>query len=262
MHAVMGFVLDPDLDPATTVPSRRLTAVRGFARHLSGIDARTEIPPAGLVSDRPRRRTPFVFSDADVDAVARSAAASTPFPFRAATLTTMIGLLAATGLRVGEAIRLDRDDVDWDQGLLRVRNTKFGKGRDVPVSPSTLDALSAYRRRRDNSRPASPRLFVSLSGAPVAYTHFGLTFRRAVDAAGIAAGCPIRPRAHDLRHSFAIRTLLGWYRDGLDVEALLPRLSTYMGHAEPRFTYRYLTATPELLGQAAARLDRSMQVNR
>jgi len=105
-------------------------------------------------------------------------------------------------------------------------------------------------------------LFVSLSGTPVAYTHFGLTFRRAVDTAGIAANSPIRPRAHDLRHSFAIRTLLGWYRDGLDVEALLPRLSTYMGHAEPRFTYHYLTATPELLGQAAARLDRSLQVNR
>lgn len=262
MHTVLGFVLDPDLDPASTVPSRRLTAVRGFARHLSGIDPRTEIPPAGLVSDRPRRRTPFVFCDADVDAVARSAAASTPFPFRAATLTTMIGLLAATGLRVGEAIRLDRDEVDWDQALLRVRNTKFGKGRDVPVSPSTLDALVAYRRQRDKRRPASPRLFVSLSGTPVAYSHFGLTFRRAVDTAGLGAGGPIRPRAHDLRHSFAIRTLLGWYRDGLDVEALLPRLSAYMGHAEPRFTYHYLTATPELLGEAAARLEASLEVRR
>lgn len=262
MNAVLGFVLNPDLDPASTIPSKRLTAVRGFARHLSGIDPRTEIPPAGLVSDRPRRRIPFVFSDTDVDAVARSAAASTPFPFRAATLTTMIGLLAATGLRVGEAIRLDRDDVDWDDGILRVRNTKFGKGRNVPVSASTLEVLGDYRRRRDKTRPATARLFVSLSGTPVAYSHFGLTFRRAVDDAGVGAGSQIRPVVHDLRHSFAIRTVLGWYRAGLDVEALLPRLSTFMGHAEPRFTYRYLTATPELLGLAAVRLEASLEARR
>ncbi len=262
MSAVLGFVLDPDLDPASTIPSRRLAAVRGFARHLSGMDPRTEIPPMGLVRYRSRRRTPFVFSDTDVDAVARSAAASTPFPLRAATLTTMIGLLGATGLRVGEAIRLDRGDIDWDDGVVLVRNTKFAKGRNVPVSTSTLDALAAYRRRRDRTRPTTSRFFVSLSGTPVAYSHFGLTFRRAVEDAGVGGGSPLRPRVHDLRHSFAVRTLLGWYRDGLDVEALLPRLSAYLGHAEPRFTYWYLTATPELLGHAAARLETSLAAGR
>lgn len=262
MKTVLGFVLDPNLDPASTVPSRRLAAIRGFARHLSGIDPATEIPPAGLVSYQARRRTPFLFSDTDVNAVITTARASTPFPLRAATLATMIGLLAATGLRVGEAIRLEMGNIDWADGLILVRDTKFGKARNVPVSASTIDALAAYRRRRDRARPATPRFFISLSGTPVAYSHFSLTFRAAVDHSGVGSGSPVRPRVHDLRHSFAVRTLLGWYRDGLDVEALLPRLSTYLGHAEPRFTYWYLTATPELLGHAVARLETSLAAGR
>jgi integrase/recombinase XerD len=259
MKTAMAFVLDADLDPASSVPSRRLTAVRGFARHLTGSDARTEIPPAGVVSYRARRRNPYLFSDDDVNAVAACARASTPFPLRAATLTTMIGLLAATGMRVGEAIRLDRDDFDFDDAVILVRDTKFSKGRNVPVSASTIDALAAYARLRDRARPATTRFFMSLSGTPVAYSHFGATFRHAVIASGIAAGSPIQPRVHDLRHSFAVRTLLGWYRAGLDIDALLPRLSTYLGHREPRFTYHYLTATPELLGAAAARLEAARQ---
>ncbi|MCA1681968.1 MAG: tyrosine-type recombinase/integrase [Actinobacteria bacterium] len=253
----LGFVLDPDLDPATMTPARRLTAVRGFARYLAGMDPLTEIPPAGLVSWRARRRTPWVFSDEDVAALIRSARASTPSPFRAATLTAMIGLLAVSGMRVGEAIRLNRGDVDWDDAVVLVRGTKFMKGRNVPVSPTTIDALAAYARLRDTTFP-EPRttwFFVSLGGGPVAYSHFQATFRKAVVAAGIGAGSPIRPRVHDLRHAFAVRTLLGWYRADLDVDALLPRLSTYLGHREPRFTYGYLTATPELLGCAAARLE-------
>jgi len=252
----LGFVLDPDLDPATMTPARRLTAVRGFARYLAGMDPRTEIPPAGLVSWRPRRRSPWVFSDEDVAALIRSARASTPFPFRAATLTTMIGLLAVSGMRVGEAIRLKRGDVDWDDAVVLVRGTKFMKGRNVPASPTT-DALAAYTRLRDTTfpEPRTTSFFVSLGGGPVAYSYFQATFRKAVVAAGIGAGSPIRPRVHDLRHAFAVRTLLGWYRAGLDVDALLPRLSTYLGHREPRFTYGYLTATPELLGCAAARLE-------
>lgn len=259
METALAFVLDADLDPASSVPSRRLTAVRGFARHLAGSDARTEIPPAGLVSYRARRRTPHLFSDDDVNAVAASAGASTPFPLRAATLTTMIGLLAVTGMRVGEAIRLNRDDIDFGDAVIFVRDTKFSKGRNVPVSASTIDALAAYARLRDRARPGTTRFFVSLSGTPIAYSHFETTFRHAVTTSGIAAGSPIHPRIHDLRHSYAVRTLLGWYRAGLDIDALLPRLSTYLGHREPRFTYHYLTATPELLGAAAARLEATRQ---
>jgi integrase/recombinase XerD len=260
MQAALAFVLDPDLDPASTVPGRRLTAVRGFARYLSGLDSATEVPPAGLVASRARHRVPHIFSDEDIAAVVRHATGSTPFPFRQATLAAIIGLLAVTGMRVGEALRLGRADIDWDEAVICVRETKFGKSRNVPVAPSTIQALAAYARRRDQARPATTRLFVSLSGTPVAYSHFSATFRGAVTAAGIGAGTGIRPRIHDLRHSFAVRTLLGWHRAGLDAEALLPRLSTYLGHREPRFTYRYLTATPELLGLAAARLEAAQAV--
>ena len=262
MADTLAFVLDPDLDPASSTPARRLMAVRGFTRYLSAIDPRTEVPPAGLVSYRPIRRVPYLLSDEDVAAVVRAARALTPFAFRAETLASLIVLLAVTGLRVGEALRLDCCDVDTDQAVIKVRDTKFGKGRDVVVSASTAEALAAYRCRRDGRRPATARLFVSLAGTPVLYSGFACTFRQAVRAAGVGAEGPARPRVHDLRHSFAVRTLLGWYRAGLDAEALLPRLSTYLGHREPRFTYRYLTATPELLGYAAACLDAAQEVAR
>lgn len=262
MADTLAFVFDPALNPASSNPAKRLTAVRGFTRYLSALDPRTEVPPAGLVCYRPSRRVPYLFSDDDVAAVVRAARASTPFTFRAETLASLIVLLAVTGIRVGEALRLDCCDVDGDQAVIKVRDTKFGKGRDVLVSASTVDALAAYRCRRDRRRPATARLFVSLTGTPVVYSNFGHTFRQAVTAAGVGADWPTRPRVHDLRHAFAVRTLLGWYRDGLDVEALLPRLSTYLGHREPRFTYHYLTATPELLGHAAARLDATQQVTR
>jgi integrase/recombinase XerD len=262
MAGTLAFVLDPDLDPASTTPAKRLMAVRGFARYLSAIDPRTEVPPAGLVSRRPSRRVPYLFSDQDVAAVVRAARASTPSAFRAETLACLIVLLAVTGMRVGEALRLDCGDLDWDQAVIKVRDTKFGKGRDVAVSASTAGALAAYRRRRDSRQPATTRLFVSLAGTPVIYSNFAHTFRQAVRAAGVGASGPARPRVHDLRHSFAVRTLVGWYRAGLDVEALLPRLSTYLGHREPRFTYRYLTATPELLGHAAARLEAAQETTR
>lgn len=260
LDAALGFVLDPDLDPASSVPAKRLEAVRGFARHLAGIDPRTEIPPAGLVSYRGQRRRPWLFSDDEIVTVMHAAAASARTPARALMLETLIGLLAVTGLRVGEALRLSPADVDFDQAVITVRATKFGKSRQVPVAVSTIDAFAVYRHIRDRNHLASPTLFVSGAGTPVAYTHFGLTFRRAVDAAGIGAGSPTRPRVHDLRHGFAVRTLVGWHRDGLDVAALLPRLSTYLGHREPRYTYRYLTATPELLGHAAALLEADQAV--
>jgi integrase/recombinase XerD len=163
-------------------------------------------------------------------------------------------------MRVGEALRLRVSEVDWDDAVIQVRHSKFDKGRDVPVSASTIDALTAYRRQRDRRRPQTACLFVSLAGTAVAYSHFQTTFHNAVLAAGVGSGSATSPRIHHLRHSFAVRTLLGWYRSGLDVEALLPRLSTYLGHREPRFTYRYLSATPELLGEAVRRLETQTMV--
>ncbi|MGH8997292.1 MAG: tyrosine-type recombinase/integrase, partial [Acidimicrobiales bacterium] len=212
MADALAFVLDPELDPMSSNPAKRLMAVRGFTRYLSAIDPRNQVPPAGLVSYRPSRRAPHIFSDDDVAAVVRAAQASTPFAFRAETLASLIVLLAVTGMRVGEALRLDCCDVDWDDAAIKVRDTKFGKGRDVVVSVSTIDALAAYRSHRDRTKPATPRLFVSLAGTPIIYSGFSLAFRRAVIAAGVGTDDQTPPRAHDLRHSYAVRTLLGWYR--------------------------------------------------
>jgi integrase len=251
MAAAVAFVCDPDLDPASSVGAKRLHAVRGFARYLAGCDGRAEIPPAGLVSYRDRRRRPHLFDDEEVKVLMATAAASAPSALRASNLVTVIGLLAVTGMRVGEALRLACDDVDVEEAVIVVRATKFNKSRHVPVSPTTMAALAAYAQRRDDVVAATATFFATAAGAPLAYSHFGVSFSRAVEAAGIGAGSGVRPRVHDLRHSFAVRTLLRWHREGRDVAALLPRLSTYLGHREPRSTYRYLTATPELLGHAA-----------
>lgn len=258
LAAALGFILDPDLDPASSNPSRRLQAVRGFARYLAGIDPATEIPPAGIVSYRPPRRAPYLFTDEEITLLMATAAASARTALRAVMLPTLIGLLAVTGMRVGEALRLTDADIDRDTAVITIRGTKFGKSRQVPVTASTIGALAICMNTRDETlpSPSCPNVFVSGAGTPVAYTHFGLSFRQAITTAGIGEPVPVlRPRVHDLRHSFAVRTLIGWHRCGLDVGAMLPRLSTYLGHREPRYTYRYLTGTPELLAHAAVLLD-------
>jgi integrase len=179
-------------------------------------------------------------------------------PLRAATFETLVGLLAVTGLRIGEALGLDRDDVDLDDGVLRIREAKFGKSRAVPLHPSTVDALAAYTVRRDElcPRPSDRSFFVSTAGTRLLYCNAHLGWLDLVRRAGLkprSAQC--RPRPHDLRHGFAVRTLLGWYRDGADVAACMPLLSTFLGHVHPANTYWYLAAAPELLALVAARLD-------
>jgi integrase/recombinase XerD len=242
---------------ATTVGPRRMTAARGFARYLAGIDAATQVPPLGLMPHRQRWRRPFIYSPADIDAAMGQARGSIPSPLRAATYDTLIGLLAASGLRIGEAIKLDRGDVDWVEGVLLIRESKFGKSRFVPLHPSSMQALSGYVRLRDElqPRPAQPSFFVSLACKRLVYAVVSQTFRRLVDDAGVGVGAPSPPRLHDLRHTFAVATLLGWYRTGQDVPAKIPWLSTYLGHREPASTYWYLSAAPELLALAAARQD-------
>jgi integrase len=233
-----------------------MTAARGFARYLSGIDARTEVPPFGLMPHRQRWRKPFIYTPADIDAV-MSQTRSIESPLRAATYNTLIGLLASSGLRIGEAIRLDRTDIDWADGVLLIRESKFGKSRLVPLQTSTMQALADHARLRDElqPRPKVPSFFVSLTRNRISYAVVCQTFRRLVDNAGVGADTPCAPRLHDLRHTFAVRTLLGWYRTGEDVQARIPSLSTYLGHREPASTYWYLSAAPELLALAAARQD-------
>jgi integrase len=202
IEAALAWVQRPDADPATSVWARRMTVVRGFARHMSGIDPATEVPPLGLVTFRRRWRPPFIYSPADVEALMAEVPRLIPTPFRAATFQTMIGLLAATGMRVGEVIALKGCDVDWAESVVVVRNSKFGKSREVLLDPTTVDALASYARFRDECvpRPKSPAFFCSTKGTPVIYTDFGTDFRKLVVLSGVGAGSPVSPRIHDLRH--------------------------------------------------------------
>lgn len=252
--AAMDWATLPAADPGSTIWPRRMTAVRGFARYLAGVDPATEVPPLGLLPLQTRWRGPFVFARADIELIMNQVGGFTP-PLRAATYVTLIGLLAATGLRIGEAIKLDRTDIDWTTGVLRIRESKFGKSRLVPVSESTLQALSDYARLRDQlqRRVRQPSFFTSRTRNRLCYAVVSQAFRMVVDDSGTGTDAPRQPRLHDLRHTFAVTTLLGWYRSGEDVQANLPALSTYLGHREPASTYWYLSAVPELLGCAATR---------
>lgn len=237
--------------------AQRLSVVRSFARHLHAIDPAHEVPPPGLLPGRSHRATPYLYSDADVAAL-MAAAGGFRSPLRVATFETLVGLLAVTGLRIGEALRLDRDDVDLVDGVLTIRLSKFDKSREVALHTSTVDALAAYTRERDRlcRRPVDRAFFVSTAGTRLLYCNAHLGWLDLVRRAGLkprSAKC--RPRPHDLRHSFAVRTLLGWYRDGDDVQARMPLLSTYLGHVHPGNTYWYLSAAPELLNLVVARLD-------
>lgn len=240
--------------------AKRLGLVRGFARYLHALDERHEVPLTDLLPVPRGRPTPYLYSDADIDRLL-AAARGLPLPLQAATYTTLIGLLAVSGMRVGEAIGLDRDDVDHAAGVLTIRGAKFGKSREVALHPSTLAALDAYdrARRRHHPRPRTPAFLVSTVGTRLLYSDVQRMFARLVRTAGIVPhpGRP-GPRLHDLRHSFAVRTLLDWYRAGLDVEARMHRLTTYLGHSDPVHTYWYLHAAPELLALAAVRQEREM----
>jgi integrase/recombinase XerD len=261
VDAALAWAQQPQARPGSKVAARRMTVARGFARHMAGIDPRTQVPPPGLLPYRKRWRPPFIYSDADIQALMAGVPRIVRAPLRAATYQTLIGLLAATGMRVGEALRLERGQVDWAEGVLIVHATKFGKSREVPLSLGTVQALAAYARVRDQflPRPRTPAFFVSTAGTPVAYPHFGAAFRRIIAASGVGVSSPVRPRVHDVRHSFAVHTLAGWYRAGEDVSSLLPRLSTYLGHCDPVSTYWYLSAAPELLELAAARLRQAQE---
>jgi integrase/recombinase XerD len=241
---------------------RRLTTIRGFARYLQALDPAHEVPPPGLLPARTTRPVPHLYSEADIAVLMAAARVLQPTSW-AATLETIIGLLWTTGMRIGEVLRLNTADLDPDTGVLTVWLSKFGKSRLVPLTPSTISALSAYRERVPTTFPVTvPAMFVTPRAQRVAYPRFNLAFANLLDTTGITAAAGRRPRAHDLRHSFAVRTLLGWYRDGADVQAMLPRLSTYLGHVEPSSTYWYLSAAPELTALAAERLEHRGEAGR
>lgn len=260
IEAALAWAQRPDAGPGSTVWARRLTVARGFARHMAGIDPRTQIPPAGLIGYRQRRRPPFIFSDAHITGVMAQARALR-YPLPALTYPTLIGLLAVTGMRVGEALRLDRGDINWDEGLLLIRESKFTKSRQLALHATALDALAGYCRQRDELQPSpqTPAVFVSMRGTRIIYAVVQEVFRNCCRAAGVGTGMATTPRVHDLRHSFAVGCLLRWYREGADVQSRLPWLSAYLGHKDPRSTYWYLSAAPELLACAARLLDTAAQ---
>jgi len=258
IQAALDWASEQDYPPGSTVPGRRMTIARGFARYLAGTDPEAEVPPPGLGGCRRHRRVPYIYTEADIAALAGLARQEIKAPLRAATIAALIGLLDAAGLRIGEAITLDRGDIDWPGAVLTIRESKFGKSRLVPLHDSTAGRLHEYAQARNTlmPRPETAAFFTSLTGTRLIYRDVHHTFRKLVKLSGIGGGSPATPRIHDIRHSFAVRTLLRWYRDGHDVQARLPWLSAYLGHREPRHTYWYLTGIPELLALAAQRLEK------
>jgi integrase/recombinase XerD len=235
----------------------RLGAVRSFARYLQALDTNHQVPPAGIIP-RGRRPNPYLFSDADIAAL-MAATRELGSPQRQDTFETLIGLLAVTGLRIGEAIRLDRGDVDLGHGLLEVRHSKADTSRDVPLHPSTLRALGDYCVRRDQLFPDADALFVTTTGTRLQTSNIGVVFAQLAAAAGLhnQTGGQ-RPRVGGLRHSFAVRALLGCYSTSGDVGPMLPALSLYLGHVKPASTYWYLSAAPQLLAAAARRAEATL----
>jgi integrase len=242
---------------STTWPAIRLSMVRGFAVYLHSLDAVVPVPPADLLRHGPDRATPYLYSDTEIRALITAAGTLQP-GFRAVTYQTLIGLLAVSGCRISEAIALDTDDLDTTGGQLLLRQTKFGKDRLVPLHPSTTETLLRYRDLRDQQHRhlRCPALLISTAGTRLHHSNVSLVFARLTGQAGIvrrSATC--RPRIHDLRHSFAVATVLDWYRTGADVPAMMPRLATYLGHIDPKHTFWYLSAAPELMALAGQRLD-------
>jgi site-specific recombinase XerD len=248
--------------PQNVLPShwaRRLTMVRIFAQFRSAVDRRTEIPPQGLLPYRYRRKTPYIYDDEEISRLLKAAIhLQSATALRALTYTTLFGLIASTGMRISEPIALDCKDVDLTQAILTIRCSRFGKTRLVPIHSSTVDKLEEYSRLRSRIfiRPKSPSFFVSERGTRLTHWSVRYTFVKLSHEIGLRAPHDSHgPRVHDMRHTFAVKTLLRWYQTGVDVERHIPKLATYLGHTHVNDTYWYISAVPELLSLATMRLD-------
>lgn len=235
----------------------RLSVVRGFASYLHTLDPAHQLIAPDLLPQQPCRANPYLYSDAEITALI-SAATSLRTTLRQATFATLIGLLTVTGMRVGEAIALDRGDVDLTSGRLLVRHGKFGKQRELALHASTIEQLRRYQRLRDQQAPATgtTAFLVSTAGTRLIYCNVHWAFHRLVAQAGLRPRSPsCRPRIHDIRHSFAVRAMLNAYEAGEDGQTRLTLLSTWLGHVHPGSTYWYLPASPELMAAAGQRLE-------
>jgi integrase len=240
--------------------ARRLEVVRTLARYLAPREPGTEIPPRGLLGPAHARGPAFLYSESDIAALIEAARKLTPTGgLRPLTYATLIGLLACTGLRITEALTLGADDVDLQVGVLTIRRTKFRKSRLVPLHTSALGPIRDYAAARDRCRGRNPGMtfFVSATGHRLPYTTVRHTFHGLLRQAmpGVVPVGRIRPRLHDLRHTFVCRRLLAWYRDGVAIDQVIDQLSAYLGHVKVSDTYWYLTGVPELLAIAGQRFE-------
>jgi integrase len=261
------FAVDWALSKPSARPERaaeRLRAVRAFARHHIAVDPAIEVPPSKLLPYRVCRRQPYLYTDDDIRGLLERSLRLPPKDgLRPWTYYCLLGLLSVSGMRLGEVIRLELQDVDLERGVLTVRDSKFGKSRLVPIQASTVAVLSLYRDRREQLLLGRKQLrfFVSGRGTPLVPSCIHRTFYALLAQTGLfSTGTVHRPRLHDMRHRFAVQTLLRWYRTGDDVERRLPELSTYLGHVCVENTYWYLSAYPELMGHAVDRLERRWEV--
>ncbi|MBS0250924.1 MAG: tyrosine-type recombinase/integrase [Proteobacteria bacterium] len=245
--------------------SRRLGMVRSFTSWLQGQDARTEVPPAGLIAGKVRRSRPYIYSEAEIAAlVVRASKLPSRYGVRGWSCSTLFGLIAVTGLRINEALLLDDSDVDLDECVITVRRGKNGTARYVPIAQSTAARLQAYRAERTRMLgPTYGPFFLMDSGERPTDCCARYNFALVSQELGLRA--PQRfckhgrgPRIHDLRHTFAVRTIISWYRKGLDPDREMIKLSTYLGHAKPEMTFWYIEAVPELLQLASSRAERAL----
>jgi integrase/recombinase XerD len=238
----------------------RLSVVRGFARHRSATDSSTEIPPKGLLPYRPRRAKPFLYSDEQIEHLLEAAKnMPTTHSLQPYTYQCLFGLLAVTGLRISEALNLRTADVDWSEGILTIRDSKFGKSRLIPLHASSLKVLSDYGASRDSlfADRKTPYFFCSRFDGRLDEGQVRRVFYMISRQIGLRGPADSRgPRLHDFRHRFAVHTLLHWHRTGQDVRRRLPILSTYLGHGHVTDTYWYVTGTPELMAAVGQLLDK------
>ncbi|HEV7175622.1 MAG TPA: tyrosine-type recombinase/integrase [Solirubrobacteraceae bacterium] len=238
----------------------RLSIARGFAAYLQTIDPNTEIPPAGVFAVRYQRQTPYLWSQQDITRLLASARLLRP-SLKAASYEALFGLLAVTGMRLGEALALEPGDVDLEGGLITIRRetAKLERARLVPLHPTTVQALERYARTRALlcPTPRSETFFLSSVGTHLDRSAVAKTLRRLTTALGLRTDT-VHPTAHQLRHSFAVSTLIDWQRRGVQIDERIAVLSTYLGHVSPAESYWYLTATPELMDSAAQRLEQNL----
>ena len=241
---------------------QRLSVVRGFARHLATIDPASEIPSKDLLPGHRPRIAPYIYTEREIVALIAAAGGLRP-PLRAARHQTLIGLLAVTGMRPGEALALDRQNVDLRHGLVHVRAGKQKKQREVPLHRTTVRALRHYAWLRDARFPAptTPAFFIGARGRRMPREELNRTFIKLIIEVGLdGRGARSRPRPHDLRHALAVRTLLDWLDAGEDIDRQMPLLSTFLGHVDPASSYWYLEAVPELLERISRRLEQPPEV--